>query len=99
MENGKTPACEGPFGGRQIEFPVDFDLKVIMDMKVSMEQNRARLAGMLDRLGIGHRGWNHKYSSGGKFVSFTIHVDIDSRETMDSLYVSMKEEPSIRFAV
>lgn len=83
----------------KMEFPVNFDLKVIMKMIVSLEENRKILTGILDGLEIRHFDWRTRFSSERNYVSFSVNVTLESQEKMDSLYCEMKKVEHIKFAV
>lgn len=99
MKNNHPKSCDLPFGGLKIKFPVSFDIKVIMDMVAGKEANEERLAGIFNLLEVKHTGWSDKYSSGGKFISFTVQITLETKEKMDALYLALQKEPSVRFAV
>lgn len=100
MENTQKP---------KMDFPVNFDLKVIMEMKnkpgesaeppVILEENRKAIVCILNGLNIRHFEWRTRFSSERNYVSFSVNVTLESQEKMDRLYEEMKKIPSIRFAV
>lgn len=93
----------------KMEFPVSFDLKVIMEMKskpgeneeppVILEENRKTLLCILNGLSIPHQEWRTRFSSERNYVSFSVGIILESQEKMDRLYEEMRKVPSIRFAV
>ena len=83
----------------KIDFPVNFDLKVIMEMKVPLEENRQALVCIFESLCIQHFEWRTRFSSERNYVSFSVNVLLESQEKMDRLYEEMKKLPQIRFAV
>lgn len=87
------------FEGVNLEFPVSFDLKVIMNCDKALELNESILRTILTRLSIPHEKWSHRFSSGNKFVSFSVNVTLDQRETMDNLYAELRSETSVRWAM
>ena len=93
----------------KIDFPVNIDLKIIMEMTNKpgenaeppeiLEENRKTILRILDGLSIEHQEWRTRFSSERKYVSFSVSVILESQEKMDRLYEEMKKVPSIRFAV
>jgi putative lipoic acid-binding regulatory protein len=88
-----------PFEGVKLQFPVKYDLKVIMQSDKALELNEAILRNILNGLTIPHSNWSHRHSSEGKFVSFSVNVELPLKETMDALYAELRREPSVRWAM
>lgn len=87
------PGAEG-----RIDFPVTFDLKVIMNMAGTLEDNRSRLQGILDALGIPFAEWRTRFSSNRNYVSFSVTITLSDRALMDRLYGELKKDAAVRFA-
>lgn len=83
----------------KFDFPVNFDLKVVMEMKFSLEENRQTLVCILDSLEIRHFEWRTRFSAERNYVSFSVNITLENQEKMDRLYEEMKKVSHIRFAV
>ncbi len=60
--------AKNPFGNEKIQFPVEFDLKVIMDSKVNDDENVNTLKNILVSFNIPFSDWRFKQSSAGKYL-------------------------------
>ncbi len=75
----------------EIEFPVNFDLKIIV-LKDKEKDNYCReLESVLKSIGIMCSNWREKPSSKGKYISYTVNVDVKSREIFDLMYAEFKK--------
>jgi len=83
------------FTSEKLRFPVNFDLKVIMDSG----ENEDVILNIFLRLKISGVSKGSRLSSKGKYVSFTFNITLENREKMDALYSELKKEPGVRFAV
>jgi putative lipoic acid-binding regulatory protein len=93
----------------KMEFPMNIDLKIIMEMKnkpgenaeppLILEENRKTIVCVLSGLSIPHFEWRTRFSAERNYVSFSVNVTLENQEKMDRLYEEMKKIPSIRFAV
>ena len=90
---------EDLFKNEQVEFPVKYNLKVILDATIPDHQNRDELVKALEELKVSHENWKDKLSKNGRYISFTIHVEIVSREQLYALYNRLKDIPGVKFAV
>ena len=83
----------------RISFPVDFDLKVIMDATIPEDTNAANIADLLQRLEIRNTFRKKMLSEKGRYMSFTFHVTIETYEMLKALYNELRTLPGIKFAV
>ncbi len=74
-----------------IEFPVVFDLKIIVVKTDEISTYEDELEKVLNSIGILCSNWRNKPSSKGTYISFTVNVNINSREIFDLMYVKLKE--------
>jgi len=95
-ENQNNP---GSAGGKDLKFPVSFDLKVFMDATIPDETNKSELAGRLFHLEIPFSHWEKRLSSGGKYICFTVSVTVDDEPTFKKLYNELKTIPGIKLAI
>lgn len=82
-----------------LEFPVTFDLKVVMDATVSEDNNRKEMHTIFEDLDIPNKEMGTRLSSKGNYMSFTFNVYIISREKLHDLFDRIKSVPAVRFAI
>jgi putative lipoic acid-binding regulatory protein len=85
--------------GERIKFPVVFDLKAIMDASVPEHENFARLLAVLESEKIPYAKFSHKISNKGKYISFSVQVEVRSYDVLQALYKKLGELPGLKFAV
>ncbi len=96
--NGKE-LFEDLFRNEQLKFPVNFHLKVILDATIPDHVNRKEVEKVLDDLQIRHNSWKDKLSQQGRYISFTVNVDIVSSEQLHEMYDRLKDIPGVKFAL
>lgn len=96
QHNGSNP---DPAAHEKIRFPVDFDLKVILDATISDEEHKANITRVLADLYIPHFKWKLKFSEKARFISITIRIHLVSYEQMQSLYTRLREIPGVKYAI
>jgi putative lipoic acid-binding regulatory protein len=84
---------------KKLEFPVHFELKVVLETTQSVEVQQAHIAHLLAKLKIENSFVASKPSSKGNFVSYTYKVLISGQMQMDSMYSDLKTLPGIKFAL
>lgn len=100
MQNkNKNDHPENIIRNEKINFPVDFDLKVILDATISDEEHKANITKILAELYIPHFKWKMKFSEKARFISITIRVHLSSHEQMQSLYSKLREVPGMKYAL
>ena len=82
-----------------IDFPVSFDLKIIVVKDSSRESYIEDLGTVLRNIGIKHSNWREKPSSKGTYISYTVNVNVGSREIFDLMYVKFKELDYIKTVI
>lgn len=87
----------GPFGDRQLEFPLVCHVKIIADagpdgIRAAIER---ALEGeeLLTSLSTGNR------SGGGKFVTYNVDVRVHSKASMDALDAAIRAIRGVRFVL
>lgn len=83
----------------RIEFPVDFDLKVILDATMPDTEHTSNITKILNDLQIPHSQWRKKFSLRARYISFTIGVRLSSYAQMQSLYLGLREVPGVKYAL
>jgi putative lipoic acid-binding regulatory protein len=89
-QNGQTP---------EIEYPVCYNLKVVLDTNETTEIQQRNIELVLEDVEVEYEFVSTKQSSKGSFVSYTINVTLQNKEQMEKLYTRLKLLPGIKFAV
>lgn len=87
------------FGNEEINFPVRFDLKVIMNTPDNHKSNIQKLEFLLKTEDIPFRNWRHKASGKGTYTSYTVDVYIISKEKLERMYSDLRKIPEVKMAL
>ena len=83
----------------EVEFPVNYDLKVIMETDEQIHIQQRNLELVLEDADVNHNFVKSRHSSKGNFVSLTMNITLESMKQMQYLYRRLRLLPGIRFAV
>lgn len=93
-------APKNPFDPKEkIKFPVNYDLKIILNANGMHKENMAMIEQVLVKLGISFLNWRHKDSGKGKYTSYTVHVRIVNEDIMKNLYAELRAVPGFKMAL
>ena len=84
---------------KEVNFPTTFNLKVIMETNETIGANERLLMNTLAASGVTFMSMDSKSSSRGKYVSYTIHITVGSREAFDTMYEKLTELPGVKTAI
>ncbi len=87
------------FGDEKIRYPINFDLKVIMDKKKTDEENIASLEGLLKKSNIPYSDFRKKQSSKGTYTSYTVNITMNSQDILEKFYADLKIIPGVIYAI
>ena len=96
--NGEGKTCN-LFNRQSVNYPVKFDLKAIIDASIKPEDSIAALEKLLKKHEVPFSDWRQKSSSGGKYISYTVSVDIASHQQLEQLYTELKTVKGLKFAL
>ena len=82
-----------------IDFPVKFDLKIIVVRKDEKENYIEELEALLNKIGVLCTNWRDKTSSKGTYISYTVNVNVISREIFDLMYANFREVDYIKTVI
>jgi putative lipoic acid-binding regulatory protein len=99
MKKGGNGRSCNLFGKTEIDYPVSFDLKVIMNMTRPVSEQTKYLEDVFSSLHIPNSSWRNKSSKQGNYMSHTIHVTIMNQSILEELYSKLKSNPEIKFAL
>ena len=85
--------------GKEIEFPVTYQLKAVMTGTENDDSNKEKLTTVFTGLDIVYSYHDKKVSSKGAYVSFTYIVTVVSKSQMDDLYSRLRLIKELKFAV
>lgn len=85
--------------GDSVKYPVSFDLKAIIDAKIDTKESIASLEAVLNKHNVPFKDWRQKSSSGGKYISYTVSVEIASQSQLEKVYADFKKVKGLKFAL
>lgn len=88
-----------PFNKEEIEYPVNYDLKVIFETTEAPDIQKRNLELVIEDAGVTHKFISARHSSKGKYVSLTVNITIRDNDQLQYLYQRLKLLPGIKFAV
>lgn len=83
----------------QIEFPVTYILKVVLQLSNDSSKSEKEIETLLDRLKIPFSFLEARISSKQTYISHNIRVTLINKAQMDELYENLKQIPGIKFAL
>jgi putative lipoic acid-binding regulatory protein len=96
--NGNGRMCN-LFGRETVNYPVRFDLKAIVKASIKKQESINNIEYLLNKHKVPFENWRSKPSSGGKYISFTVNVEIRSQQILEKLYADLKKVPGLKFAL
>ncbi len=84
---------------QELKFPVTYRLKAVMTVALNDAENKQKLIDIFKKLDIGYLYQSKNKSNKGAYVSFTYEVTLNDRQTMNRLYVLLKEIENLKFAL
>ncbi len=98
--NGKGQKLQtDAFEGKEIEFPVTFQLKAVMTGTENDEGNKNKLEKVFNDHKVKYRYHDKKVSSKGAYTSYTYQITLIDRPQMDNMYSGLKKIKEIKFAI
>jgi putative lipoic acid-binding regulatory protein len=98
--NGKgKKTTPDAFKGKEIEFPVTYQIKAVMTGSANDEENKGKLEEVFKEQEVDNQYLNKKMSSKGAYTSYTYQVTLNDRVQMDKLYAALKEIKELKFAI
>lgn len=83
----------------EIEFPVTFNLKAVIDASASDEINMKKIDEVFNKLKIKSSYLGNKKSSKGTYVSYNFKVTLQNKPQLETLYSDLKNVPGLKFAI
>lgn len=82
-----------------LEFPVKYELKVILDTSHKREIHQRNLELVLEDVAVEFSGIKFKPSRKGNYVSISVTVTLESDEQLQLLYRQLSLLPGIKMAI
>lgn len=98
-DNGNVENADQAIKNAEIEFPVTFELKAVLDASVSDNDNMKNLTDVFDKLKISNSYIGNKKSSKGTYVSYNYKVTLQNKPQLEKLYSDLKNVPGLKFAL
>ncbi len=87
------------FQNQNIDFPIDYRIKIIMDATTPDEENKTEIRKVFEKLEIPNSDWKSKLSKSGRYISFTIKIHIKDQKLFDRLYNQLNFLDDLKWAV
>jgi putative lipoic acid-binding regulatory protein len=96
--NGKPNEAKD-FNKEEINYPVKFDFKAMMDGYIADDLNKQALVDAFAKFDIEYIYHDKKISSKGSYVSFTYTITIVNKNIMRDFYEYLKTVEGLKFAL
>ncbi len=96
--NGEGKTCN-LFDRQSVNYPVKFDLKAIINASIKPEDSIAAMEKLFKKYEVPFADWRQRSSSGGKYISYTVSVDIANHQQLEQLYKELKAIKGLKFAL
>lgn len=87
------------FGNNQIEFPVTYELKLMVTTDIPVIMSKDGAVQIFDDLKIPCTFLSEKLSSNGNYSSLTYRVTLLDKLQMDELYTKLRHLPALKLAI
>jgi putative lipoic acid-binding regulatory protein len=87
------------FAGKEIEFPVTFQLKAVMLGTEQDADNQQKLEDVFNQFDVSFTYKNKKLSRKGAYTSYTYTITLNDRQQMDNVYEGLKQIKELKFAI
>lgn len=90
---------DNSFNGEKVNFPVQFELKIIIESVNSTEHNIGLITGILQSFSIPYENISTQPSKTGKYISFTAKITVDNDRIFNNLYRELTSIPHLKMAI
>ncbi len=98
-KNGKPADGNSSMENAELEFPVKFQLKAVLNKTETDRENMKNLELVFNSLNVEYKYINNKISSKGTYVSYNYSVTLLSKQQLEELYQELKKVPGLKFAL
>ncbi len=86
-------------GKPTLDFPLSFNLKVIMNNNSDLSVLQTQISSHLNSSGVKHSEWKHTLSKKGSYVSFSVQVVLQSLDIMETMYAGFKSMKDVKMVI
>lgn len=97
--NGHSKNETGNFGDKKIEFPVQYEMKIVVAFEKTIEHIKMAILEICNRMKVTHEFISEKISSKQNYISFTISVLLENQQQMSSFYEELRKLPGLKMAI
>jgi len=97
-DNGDGKTCN-TFNRQSVNYPVKFDLKAIIDAKIEAKDSKSAMEAIFKKYKVPFSDWRQKSSSGGKYTSYTVSIEIQNQKELEDVYADLKKVAGLKFAL
>jgi putative lipoic acid-binding regulatory protein len=83
----------------ELKYPQSVHMKIIMYNSFPAGDNEDVLKRVFRTRNIPHGSWTNRLSNGGKYISFTVTLEIATRELLYGLYEDLRKESRVKYVI
>lgn len=88
---------QGPFGGRQVEYPIPYTVKAFGPNRPEFAE---RVRQLVERhISLSEHAVHTRESRNGRYLSVSCTFQADSREQLDAIYADLQADPDVLAAL
>ncbi len=84
---------------KKINYPIKYQLKLIMDNSIATDENIKNATDKLNELTIQFGSFSSKISTKGTYISLSVQIRIVSEEQFKTLYAELKNLKGLKTAI
>lgn len=84
---------------KELQFPLEFNIRIIMLIKDSIDKNIEILEAIFTNLDIERSEWKSKQKENSKYTVLSNTINLETRDVMEMLYKKLKQEPLVKMAL
>lgn len=92
------PSCPGPFGGAELEYPLDFDIRIIYRLAEAGDF-RTKLEITLAEVGVPWTLIQGVIKPGASYGRMGARISVDSKQRMEILYAAIAALPGVKVVI
>jgi putative lipoic acid-binding regulatory protein len=96
-EENQNPSCSGPFGGAVLEYPLNFDLRIIY--RITEVDFADLLRKTLETLGVPCSLIQGVVKPNATYGRMGARVVVESKAKMDALYAAVAALPGVKAVI
>ncbi len=93
------PLDQNPLSGKEIIFPVTYNIKVVVTQNMNATSHRELIEGVFERLKIPFEYQSMQPSKQNTYLSFSFRITLTDKALMMELYGELQKIPWFKFAI